>query len=103
ERRARRRASARQALEQALEIFERVGAPLWAKQAQEQIERLGLRRGAGDELTAGERRVAELAARGLTNREVAAELFLSPKTVEANLSRGHRQLGMLSRAELGAR
>jgi DNA-binding CsgD family transcriptional regulator len=103
ERRARRRAQARQALEQAFEIFERVGAPLWAERTREEIARLGLHRAGRGELTAGERRVAELAARGLTNREVAAELFVSPKTVDANLSRVYRKLGISSRAELGAR
>ena len=55
------------------------------------------------ELTATERRVAELAATGLTNREVAAQAFMSPKTVEANLARVYRKLGIRSRAELGAR
>jgi DNA-binding CsgD family transcriptional regulator len=54
-------------------------------------------------LTASERRVAELAAAGLTNREVAARLFMSPKTVEANVARAYRKLGIRSRAELGAR
>jgi len=41
-------------------------------------------------------------AAGLTNRQVAAELFISPKTVEANLARAYRKLGIRSRAELGA-
>lgn len=47
--------------------------------------------------------MARLAASGLTNREVAAQLFVSPKTVEANLARIYRKLGIRSRAELGAR
>jgi DNA-binding CsgD family transcriptional regulator len=55
-----------------------------------------------DELTATEARVAALAASGMTNREVAAAAFLSPKTVEANLSRVYRKLAIHSRAELGA-
>jgi DNA-binding CsgD family transcriptional regulator len=46
--------------------------------------------------------VADLAASGLTNRQVAAQLFMSPKTVEANLARVYRKLGIRSRAELGA-
>ena len=62
---------------------------------------MGLRR-APDELTASEQRVAELAAAGMTNREVARAAFMSPKTVEANLSRVYRKLGIKSRAELGA-
>jgi DNA-binding CsgD family transcriptional regulator len=102
ERRARRRARAGESFVRALEIFERVGAALWAGRARQELGRLGTRRSPG-ELTAAERRVAELAAQGHTNREVAAKLFLSPKTVEANLSRAYRKLGISSRAELGAR
>jgi DNA-binding CsgD family transcriptional regulator len=103
ERRARKRGRARESLEQALEVFERVGATLWAEQARAELGRLGLQRSLSGELTTAERRVAELAAQGLTNREVAAQLFISPKTVEANLSRAYRKLGISSRAELGAR
>jgi DNA-binding CsgD family transcriptional regulator len=54
-------------------------------------------------LTVSELRVAQLTASGLTNREVAARLFISPKTVEANLARVYRKLNIRSRAELGAR
>ena len=46
--------------------------------------------------------MAELAAEGLTNREVASKAFMSPKTVQANLTRVYRKLGIGSRAELGA-
>jgi DNA-binding CsgD family transcriptional regulator len=102
ERRARRRGQAKKSFEQALEIFEHLGASLWVERARAELDRVGLRRSSGAELTEGERRVAELAARGLTNREVAAALFMSPKTVEANLSRAYRKLGISSRAELGA-
>ena len=52
-------------------------------------------------LTPSERRVAELAASGMTNRDIAAALFISPKTVEANLARVYRKLGIRTRAELG--
>ncbi|MDO3637905.1 helix-turn-helix domain-containing protein, partial [Mycolicibacterium arseniciresistens] len=52
-------------------------------------------------LTPSERRVAELAASGMTNKDVAAALFISPKTVEHNLGRVYRKLGIRSRAELG--
>jgi DNA-binding CsgD family transcriptional regulator len=102
ERRARRRGRAKESLDQALEIFGHLGARLWAERARAEVDRIGLRRTAGHRLTEGERRVAELAAQGLTNREVAATLFMSPKTVEANLSRAYRKLGISSRAELGA-
>jgi DNA-binding NarL/FixJ family response regulator len=54
-------------------------------------------------LTPAEQRVAELAASGLTNRQVAAALFISPKTVESSLARVYRKLNIRSRAELGAR
>lgn len=102
ERRAKQKGTAKESLEQALAIFERLPAPLWAEKAGNELARVGLRRSSG-ELTETERRVAELAASGLTNREVAAQLFLSPKTVEANLARAYRKLGIHSRAELGAR
>jgi class 3 adenylate cyclase/ATP/maltotriose-dependent transcriptional regulator MalT len=101
-RRARQRRAAADALAEALEIFERLGAPVWAEQTRAELERVGLRR-APKALTVTERKVAELAARGLTNREVAAAAFISPKTVEANLARVYRKLGIHSRAELGAR
>ena len=84
-------------------MFDGMGARLWAAKARDELERVSLRRAAQDELTESERRVAELAAAGLTNRNVAAQLFISPKTVEANLARVYRKLGINSRAELGAR
>jgi DNA-binding NarL/FixJ family response regulator len=52
-------------------------------------------------MTPSERRVAELAASGHTNRDIAAKLFVSTKTVEANLTQVYRKLGVHSRAELG--
>jgi DNA-binding CsgD family transcriptional regulator len=75
---------------------------LWAAQAHGELERVRIRRPSGVDLSETERRVAELAATGLTNREVAAQLFMSPKTVEANLARAYAKLGIHSRAELGA-
>jgi DNA-binding CsgD family transcriptional regulator len=101
-RRVKQRRAAADALGEALAIFERLGAPTWAEQARAELGRVGLRR-APDELTPTERRVAELAATGMTNREVASAAFMSPKTVEANLARAYRKLGIASRAELGAR
>ena len=103
QRRRRRRAGARESFEQALAIFEQVGARLWAERARGELRRTGLRRSPRGELTEAELGVAELAARGLTNREVAAALSISPKTVEAALSRVYAKLGIHSRAELGAR
>jgi len=103
ERRAKRKAAARSSLERALAVFEQLPAPLWAKRARGELRRVGLRPVDRDALTESEQRVATLAASGLRNREVAAQLYMSPKTVEANLARVYRKLGIHSRAELGAR
>ncbi len=103
ERRARHRRESRESLEQAGAIFEEIGAKLWAARAADELKRIPIRRGAGDELTDAEHRVAELVATGLTNKAVAQALFVSPKTVEATLSRVYGKLGIRSRAELGAR
>ena len=102
-RRRNERRLARDALTRSIATFEELGSPLWAEKAHAEIRRLGLRRSAPDELTATEETVASLAASGLRNREIAERMFVSPKTVEANLSRVYRKLGIHSRAELGAR
>jgi DNA-binding CsgD family transcriptional regulator len=102
-RRDKHKAAAKSALEQALAIFERLGALLWAQATSAELDRVGLRPAApvgASGITAAEARVAELVAAGRTNREVAGELFMSPKTVEAHLSRIYRKLGVRSRAEL---
>jgi DNA-binding CsgD family transcriptional regulator len=101
-RRAKQKRLAADSLRQALAIFERLGAPSWVEQTRAELARVGLRH-APEGLTATELRVAELAAAGMTNREVASAAFMSPKTVEANLARVYRKLGISSRAELGAR
>ncbi|HEV7720860.1 MAG TPA: AAA family ATPase [Iamia sp.] len=101
-RRGRRKRAARVALTEAQEAFVALGARRFAEQAGAELDRLGLRPAAPDGLTPTEQRVAELAARGLTTRQVADAAFLSPKTVEANLTRIYRKLGVGSRAELGA-
>jgi DNA-binding CsgD family transcriptional regulator len=100
-RRGREKRSAADALTAAADIFDRVGMRLWAEKARAELERVGLRQLGRDELTATEEQVARLAASGLTNRAVADTLFVSPKTVEANLARVYRKLGIRSRAELG--
>jgi len=102
-RRLKQRRAAAESLHEALTIFEQLGAPTWAEQAQSELARVGPRRRAPDELTATELRVAQLSAAGMTNREVAKAAFMSAKTVEANLTRIYRKLGVASRAELGAR
>lgn len=99
-RRQRKRDAASATMQKSLAAFEALGTPLWAERARTELDRAsGVRK--RDELTASEKRVAELAATGATNREVAAALFISPKTVETNLSRIYRKLNIRSRAELG--
>ena len=90
-------------LREALMVFEQLDTPLWADRARAELARADRRPHAPDALTAAERRVAELAASGMTNRGVAGLLFISPKTVEATLARIYRKLGIRSRAELGRR
>jgi DNA-binding CsgD family transcriptional regulator len=100
QRRQRQKGTATGTLNQALAVFEDIGTPLWADRARAELARTKVAPGR-DVLTPSERRVAELAASGKTNRDVAAALFISPKTVEANLGRIYRKLGINSRAELG--
>lgn len=100
QRRQRQKDAAAATLEEALRAFDELGTPLWTAKARAELGRAnGGRR--GGELTASEQRVAELVASGMTNRSVAAEMFISPKTVEANLARIYAKLGIRSRAELG--
>jgi DNA-binding CsgD family transcriptional regulator len=103
QRRAKQRGSARLQLEQALAIFEQVGASLWAQKARGELARIGGRASTGDELTEAERRIATLVAEGRTNREVAAALFVTEHTVEGALTRAYRKLGVRSRTELAHR
>ncbi|MGB8506061.1 helix-turn-helix domain-containing protein, partial [Mycobacterium sp.] len=90
-------------LRAALDAFEQMSAPLWAERARTELARADVGRGRSGGLTVSEQQVAELAASGMTNRDVATALFISPKTVEANLVRVYRKLGIHSRAELGRR
>jgi DNA-binding CsgD family transcriptional regulator len=103
ERRVKRKRAARDALEQAVVVLAEMDAGRWAAAARRELERVGIRRHTPDGLTETERRVAELAASGLRNREIAAEVFLTPKSVEDVLARVYRKLEIHSRAELGAR
>ena len=102
-RRAKAKSEARRLLTAAEAEFVSFGAAAWQARAAAELARVNVRPGAPAELTETELRVAELAASGLTNREVADRLFLAIKTVEANLARAYRKLGIRSRAELGAR
>jgi DNA-binding CsgD family transcriptional regulator len=85
--------------------FEELGAAAWARQADAELRAAGARRrrpSDGDSLTPQELRVAAAARRGGTTREIAAELFLSPKTVEFHLRQIYSKLGVHSRAQLVA-
>ena len=100
-RRAKHKAAARTALEEAVAILDGMGARLWAERARAELGRIG-GRAASDGLTPTEQRVADLVAEGRSNKEVAAELFVSVRTVEANLTRVYAKLGIRSRTELAA-
>src|SRR4029077_5859080 len=107
-RRGRQRAAARVQLRSAIEVFDRIGAAGFAERARQELRATGetLRTRADDEpeqLTAQELQIALLVARGATNREAAASVFLSPKTVEKHLSSAYRKLGVRSRSELARR
>lgn len=101
---ARRPRPARRRLRSALASFERLGAAHWAESARRELEAGGERvarpPGALDELTAREHEVALHVSEGATNREAAAALFLTVKTIEAHLRSIYRKLSVRSRAEL---
>ena len=106
-RRARHRADARPHLTAALETFERLGAKPWAERARAELTATGGPTGPREdrftiagELTPQEMKIALLVAQGQTNREVAASLFLSPKTIEHHLSHVYRKLNVRSRTQL---
>ncbi len=106
-RRARRRVDARAQLRAALEVFDDLGAIRWATRAAQELRASGetARRrdtSAAAELTAQERQVAGLVRQGLSNRDVAARLFLSPRTVDFHLRNVFSKVGVASRAELTA-
>jgi DNA-binding CsgD family transcriptional regulator len=99
-RRRNERQRAQECLAQAVAVLRASGTLGWAAVAEDELARSRGRRGAPERLTPTERQIAGLAGAGLRNQEIAARLFLSPKTVEANLSRAYRKLGIRSRAEL---
>ena len=101
--RARKKRAARESLERALAVFEELGAVLWSEKARAELARIGGRAPASGALTPTEERVAALVAAGRTYREVADALFISPKTVQWNLSKIYRKLGVRSRGELAAK
>jgi DNA-binding CsgD family transcriptional regulator len=104
-RRARRRLEAREQLRSALDRFEALGATLWAERARVELRASGQtarKRDSStrDELTAQELQIARFVAEGLTNKEVAALLFLSPRTIDFHLRNVFRKLGIGSRTAL---
>ena len=107
-RRARRPTDAREPLREALDAAVRIGATTLSGAAREELLASGARprreglTGVGA-LTPAERRVAELAAKGLSNREIAESLWVTRKTVELHLSKAYGKLGIRSRAQLGER
>jgi ATP/maltotriose-dependent transcriptional regulator MalT len=101
QRRQRQKDQAATTLREALKTFEDLNTPLWADRARAELARADVGTRRMSSLSPSEQRVAELAASGMTNRDVATTLFISPKTVESNLARIYRKLGIHSRAELG--
>ena len=101
-RRARQKLAAREAIEAARAAFEEMGASRWAEKAREELGQIGGRTRI-EGLTPAERRVAALVAKGRTNAEVAASLFLAERTVASHLTRVYSKLGVRSRTELSRR
>jgi DNA-binding CsgD family transcriptional regulator len=104
-RRARRRVEARGHLRAALDRFETLGATLWAERARVELRASGQTArkrdtSTRDELTAQELQIARFVGEGLTNREVAAQLFLSPRTIDFHLRNVFRKFGISSRTAL---
>ena len=102
QRRAKQRRAARESLTAAIEAFGRLGATRWAERAAAERTRVGGRT-AIEGLSETELRVAQLVAEGRSNKEVAAELFVSVRAVESNLSKVYAKLGIRSRTELARR
>jgi len=100
QRRQRHRDAASANVGAALAAFDDLGTPLWSAKAHASLGRSEVTAGPAKLLTTAERRVAELAASGMTNRDVAAALFISPKTVEVHLTHIYRKLDVHTRTEL---
>jgi DNA-binding CsgD family transcriptional regulator len=105
QRRQRQKIAAAASLGEALQTFEGLQTTLWADRVRGELARTKVGPGerTAQQLTPSEQRVAELAGSGMTNREIAAALFISPRTVEANLYRIYRKLDIQSRSHLAGR
>jgi len=101
-RRARKRAVARRFLQAAAADFDELGSAGWADQARADLGRLGARTAQASELTAAERRVAALAAEGMSNKQIAQQLFTAVHTVEVHLVHAYAKLGVRSRTQLAS-
>jgi DNA-binding CsgD family transcriptional regulator len=102
QRRLRHKQLARVTLGRAVGVFEHLEAPIWAERARRESARIGGRVSSNRELSATELKIAELVCSGQSNKEIAGALHVSVKTVEWNLSKIYRKLGVRSRTELGA-
>src|SRR5918994_2160267 len=102
QRRMKRRREARATLEEALAVFEGIGAALWAERVRTELKRISGRAATPGALTPAEARVAALVAEGKTNREVAAALFLSERTVEGHLAHIFGKLGVRNRRQIAS-
>jgi DNA-binding CsgD family transcriptional regulator len=100
--RSRRRADARAALETALSGFEALGAPVFAEWTRDELARIAGRRPTQD-LTSAQQRVAQLAAAGKQNKEIASQLLISEHTVDSHLRQVYAKLGVKNRTELARR
>ena len=100
QRRAKKRGHARDLLRRALAVFEELGAHLWAERTRTELARIGGRPPSSGALTATERQLAGLVAEGLSNKEIASAMFVTPKTVGTKLSRIYAKVGVHSRTEL---
>jgi DNA-binding CsgD family transcriptional regulator len=101
QRRAQKRAAARRSLEAATAQFDECGCSGWATRARSELAQVSGRRSADEgELTPSEYQVVEMAASGLSNKEIAARLFVAVNTVEVHLSHAYAKLGISSRSQL---
>jgi DNA-binding CsgD family transcriptional regulator len=103
QRRGRKWGAARATLERAVAGYDEMGSPGWAEEARAELARVGARRPSTGELTPTERRVAELAADGLANKEIAQALVVTVNTVEFHLRNTYAKLGIRSRVQLVSR
>lgn len=106
-RRSNKRADSREFLRQGLELAHKLGASALEERAQTELAATGARPrrlmlSGVESLTPSERRVAEMAADNMTNKDIAQALFVTPKTVEVHLSSVYRKLEITSRAQLPA-